>query len=245
MDNQLLDAKFSKIQKQLAQAYLNSQTKVIAEAEDLYLQMLESGEISYGQMVRYDRLYKINAAINQELKRLGQQEINILDKGMNELYMEVLSKVNPGMPYLHNQAAVQEVINRVWCADGKLWSDRIWTSKTELQQTLQEVLVDSVIRGKSHKFLVAKLKERFGVADSDAERLARTELNYVQNQAAMRGYLDAGYEYYEFITSHDNRTCGECEDLDGQIFAFKDAVVGVNYPPIHPNCRSNIVGYKE
>jgi SPP1 gp7 family putative phage head morphogenesis protein len=61
----------------------------------------------------------------------------------------------------------------------------------------------------------------------------------------MRGYLDAGYTQYQFITATDNITCDECGHLNRKIFSFADAQVGVNYPPIHPNCRSNVIGYKE
>jgi SPP1 gp7 family putative phage head morphogenesis protein len=56
--------------------------------------------------------------------------------------------------------------------------------------------------------------------------------------------MDAGYDMYEFISSIDDRTCDECADLDGQVFYFSEAEEGVNFPPIHPNCRSNIIGYK-
>ena len=48
-----------------------------------------------------------------------------------------------------------------------------------------------------------------------------------------------------FISHSDDRICDECDDLDGQVFAFVDAQEGVNFPPMHPNCRSNIIGYRE
>lgn len=245
MNNKLLDKKSEHIRKRLIKAYLASQKTIVDECESLYLEMLEDGDLSYSRLMRYDRYYKLNALINKELRKLGLEEIGILDIGMRELYTEVAAAINPSVPILINSAIVEETINRVWCPDGKLWSDRIWTSKDKLQLTLQQSLTNCVIQGKSHKVLTKELKQRFGVANHEAERLARTELNYIQNQAAVRGYIEAGYTHYKFITAIDGRTCGECEKLNGQVFSFAEAQVGVNLPPCHSNCRSNIIGYKE
>ena len=39
--------------------------------------------------------------------------------------------------------------------------------------------------------------------------------------------------------------CAEYRDLDGKRFRITDAVVGVNCPPMHPNCRCNAVSPRE
>lgn len=242
----LLDKSTNFIEKQLTTHYTRVAKEVISDAEDLYLEMLEAGEISYSQLYRYDRFYRLNASINQELKRLGTREIEILDAGMKNLYLRTGELISGSAEWaIINKQFAEEVVKRIWCADGKSWSDRIWSQKTQLQQELQDGLMNCVIAGSDHRKLVRTLQERFDVAHSNADRIVRTELNHVQNQAAMRGYLDAGYTHYQFLSALDSRTCGECEDLDGQVFAFVDAVEGINFPPIHPNCRSNIIGYKE
>lgn len=234
------------LEQQLTTAYTRVAKDVVGMAEDLYLEMLETGELSYSQLMRYDRFYRLNASINQELKRLGVRQIEMLDQGMLDLYLQTGEFITGSDSWaLINRAFAEEAVKRVWCADGKTYSERVWADKTKLQQELQQGIVDCVIAGSDHKKLVRTLRERFDVSHSSADRLVRTELNYIQNQAAARGYMDAGYTHYQFITAIDSRTCGECEDLDGQVFAFADAVVGVNYPPLHSNCRSNIIGYKE
>ena len=73
------------------------------------------------------------------------------------------------------------------------------------------------------------------------QRLVRTESNYCTNQAELRGYAAAGIEKYEYSALEDNRTSDICKALDGKVFDIKDAVVGVNYPPMHPFCRSSTV----
>lgn len=246
LQDELLVKSSNFIEQQLARDYSRVAKEVISDCEDLYLEMLEDGDMSYARLMRYDRYFKLNASINQELKRLGVREIEMLDRGMLNLYLQTgeLITGNPSWAII-NRAFAAEAVKRVWCADGKSFSDRIWEHKTALQQELQQGIVDCVIKGSDHRKLVRTLQERFDVAHSAADRLVRTELNHIQNQGAMRGYLDAGYTHYQFISALDNRTCDECEDLDGQVFAFVDAQEGVNFPPIHPNCRSNIIGYKE
>lgn len=51
--------------------------------------------------------------------------------------------------------------------------------------------------------------------------------------------------YYEYVTMRDGDVCGDCEWLDGKIFKYSEAVVGANYPPLHPNCRCVAIEIKE
>lgn len=244
--SELFNKQLKNIDKQLIREYSRVSKEVISDCEDLYLEMLEDGEMSYSRLMRYDRYYKLNASINQQLRRLGVREIEFLDRGMNQLYLDIGSFITGSETWaLINRAFAEEAVKRAWCYDGKTFSDRVWMHMNKLQAELQQGLIDCVVKGSDHRKLVRQLRDRFDVAHSDADRLVRTELNYIQNQAAMRGYLDAGYTHYEFISAVDDRICDDCDDLNGQVFAFIDAQEGVNFPPMHPNCRSNIIGYKE
>jgi SPP1 gp7 family putative phage head morphogenesis protein len=48
-------------------------------------------------------------------------------------------------------------------------------------------------------------------------------------------------EKYEFLAAIDSRTSKLCRDKDGKVFKLKDSKVGVNFPPLHPHCRSTII----
>lgn len=245
--NELLDKSANLIESQLITQYTRVAKNIISECEDLYLEVLESGRVmTYAEMMRYDRYFKLLASINQQLKRLGVRQIEILDRGMLNLYGLIGEQITGNEQFaILNRGIAEEAIKRVWCADGKLYSDRVWDNMNHLQITLQTGLIDCVIAGRSHTVLRRELQHRFNVSQSNANRLARTELNYIQNQAAIRAYQEAGYTHYKFITAVDNRMCDECGSLNGKIFSFAEAQVGVNLPPVHTNCRSNIVGYKE
>ena len=78
------------------------------------------------------------------------------------------------------------------------------------------------------------------VGYNNAERLVRTELNYVQNRAALDSIQSAGLEYYQYIAALDRRTCPRCGGLDGRVIALEEAMQGDNYPPLHPSCRCTV-----
>ncbi len=52
-----------------------------------------------------------------------------------------------------------------------------------------------------------------------------------------------GRDSYTYICNHSDTSCSQCAALHTEIFTVEDGVVGVNLPPIHPNCRCEIQGY--
>lgn len=80
------------------------------------------------------------------------------------------------------------------------------------------------------------------VGISNARRLVRTELNYVENQSAMDGIKEAGMKYYRFSATLDRRTSATCREHDGHVYPIGEYQPGSTAPPLHPNCRSTIAG---
>ena len=232
--------------EQLGKVYQEQAELVVKRIDELYLQMIDEGDLSLGNMYKQDRYYKLLANINKRLRELGLQEISIMDRGLMQAYFETGLAITGNAQFaIVNADLARKAVESIWCTDGQSWSDRIWKHKAELQSKLQQGIMDCVVTGRNHTYLIKELRNDFNVGYNEASRIVRTEINHVQNQAAMRGYLDAGYTMYQFISPSDNRSCGECEKLDGQVFLFSEAQEGVNFPPMHPNCRSNIIGYKE
>jgi SPP1 gp7 family putative phage head morphogenesis protein len=54
----------------------------------------------------------------------------------------------------------------------------------------------------------------------------------VTDAALLKAYKDAGVKKVEWVTQHDNRVCGECDEKDGQIYPIDSAP-----PKEHWNCR--------
>jgi len=72
--------------------------------------------------------------------------------------------------------------------------------------------------------------------------IARTETVRLANEGLKKVYLENDVSTYRYLAAIDDRTTEICRSLDGQVFLTKEATPGVNMPPMHPMCRSSIVG---
>ena len=129
------------------------------------------------------------------------------------------------------------MINTIWCADGKSWSERIWGKNEALKETLNEQLLYCVATGKNPSELKQLLQERFDVSFSQADALVRTELSHIQTQAAQKRYEDYGIDEVEIWAEKDERQCEHCGKLHTKRYP-----VGANVPvPAHPRCRCTVI----
>lgn len=131
---------------------------------------------------------------------------------------------------------IERAIQYPW--SGENFSERIWSNRDKLSRVLKTEITQSLIQGVNPQKLNKRIREQMGSGYKETQRLVRTELNYALNEATKIAYEEDEIEEYEFLAEIDNRTSAICKELNGQIFKVKDAVVGVNYPSMHPNCRS-------
>ncbi|MBQ9913543.1 MAG: minor capsid protein [Clostridia bacterium] len=129
------------------------------------------------------------------------------------------------------------MINNIWCADGKSWSDRVWTNIDKLQQTLNDNLIDCVVTGKKSTELKNILQNDFDVSYHRADSIVRTEMAHIQTQAAQQRYKDAGIEEVEVWADYDERRC----DICGELHETRHNINGVMPVPAHPNCRCVVI----
>lgn len=246
--------KEKEIEARLRKNYKRVADSVTTDIELLYLRLLDEGEDTLANnLYRYNRYYQLRERINLRLKELGADTLEELCKGMKDMYVwtstNALNDIGFETPSSLGLRGVAESLwdnreswsERVWCADGLNASQRIAKNMAKLQETLERGLQDCVARGVGKDELVKTLMKRFDVSYSDANRVARTELTYVQNQATKDSFVKAGVKEYEYLAEIDDRTSEECEELDGQRFPIESAIVGVNYPPRHPNCRCTVL----
>lgn len=206
----------------------------------LLTEEIGTGDFTVSDLYRYNRYYKTMNNLHTNLKALGAEEQIIYKDVLNQMYSlneQLIGKAIGFDPKIPEQL-VKDAINAVWCRDGKAWSDRVWDNKALLQETIQRGVIDSVVRGDSKAKLNKMLQERFEVGFSQADRIARTELAYVQNKSSIDKYAAAGVEYFEVLNTEDDRNCDECV---GGRFRIEEAEVGVNMPPFHPNCRCTVI----
>lgn len=236
-------------EKELAVKYQQAANRTIKDLTALYDKLLSSSgnnKVLVSDLYKYNRYFSIIKNINKQLKALGQQEIEITDAKLLDMYSKTSSSVGQSIEFNRdfNIRQARKILDSVWCNDGQHWSNRIWRNKAQLQIAIEDGLIDCIARGASRQDLIKTLMEKFDVGYKAADRIARTELSYVQNQAAFDKYKEAGIEEYEILSAKDSRLCSHCEELNGKRFRLDAAEVGVNYPPFHPNCRCCVLGVK-
>lgn len=239
------------IQKQLTKYYQTTAKHVIAEFERVYdkilLQKAEGKEITPALLYKLDTYWQMQGQLRRELTKLGEKEVALLTREFEINFFDIYYSIAPeGMKAFNtiDAAAAQQMINAVWLADGKSFSQRIWDNTNRLMETLNEQLIQVVATGKKTTELKSLLQERFGVSYSRANTLVRTELTHIQTVAAAKRYEDYGLSKYE-ILGNDDDSCGnhsvDCHEMNGKTFLYAEMNVGVNAPPFHPNCKCSII----
>nr|DAN67044.1 MAG TPA: minor capsid protein [Caudoviricetes sp.] len=132
-----------------------------------------------------------------------------------------------------------------WVGDGSTYSTDIWKNTGKLTSSIKDELLISLMTGRDTRGTAQAIAERFNVGQNDARRLVRTESAFFHNQMELLSYEEADIEKYIFVAVLDKRTSRICQEHDNQVYDRDKATPGVNYPPLHPWCRSTTVGYDE
>lgn len=138
---------------------------------------------------------------------------------------------------------VQAAIATNWA--GSNYSKRVWKNTKKLAESLEEVITQGLMTGQSIRDMELALEARVVSERYKINRIIRTEVNHCCNQGTMMSYKAAGTLRYIYLATLDMRTSSICRSLDKEVFFVSKAKVGVNFPPMHPNCRSTTMAYPE
>lgn len=138
---------------------------------------------------------------------------------------------------------IDTVIRRPWAQDGANFSERIWSNKEKLVNTLHTELTQQIIRGSDPRKAIDSLSKTMEVSKAQAGRLIMTESAAIASAATQDCFKELGVDQYEILAALDSRTCDICQELDGEVFTMKEYEVGMTAPPFHPNCRCTTIPY--
>ncbi|MRT37133.1 phage head morphogenesis protein [Acinetobacter sp. RIT698] len=74
----------------------------------------------------------------------------------------------------------------------------------------------------------------------DVDRVVRTARSHVSNQSYLSTWDALGFDFYKFFSVLDGRTSLLCASLDQTIWKKGDP--NIRHPPLHPHCRSSLLG---
>lgn len=138
---------------------------------------------------------------------------------------------------------VQAAIETEWA--GSNYSKRIWKNTDKLAKSLEQVITQGLMTGQSIRDMDLALEAKIDGGRYNINRVIRTEVNNCCNQGTLKSYKAAGVLRYIYLATLDLRTSSICRKLDKEVFFVSKAEQGVNFPPMHPHCRSTTMGYRE
>ena len=197
----------------------------------------------YNMTMKVNRLELLKAQIGLEMVA-GFDELQkyydeiLTDRTLSEFERQagILGKT------IQNNAKVADAIVNA-SFHNATYSDRIWMYQDMLKNELSSLLQTGLIQGQNPRRLATHLRKRFGVSQSNAERLMITELARVQTEAQKQSFERNGFEEYTFLALGD--ACPICKALDGKHFKVKKMMPGTNASPLHPRCRCSVAAYED
>lgn len=233
----------NKIAKELKRIYKRAFSDLDALLVEIYMQMAEDGGVSAANLYKYDRYSTLQSKIKELAHNLGSSEQIILTDYLKELYASEFQQYAEFMGdktfYNVSEAMVEAAVKTNW--SGEHFSRRIWNNKSQLVATLDRTVIDGVALGVGRQKMNKMILKHFDTAYYCADRIVRTESNFIYNRAHLDNYKQAGILKYEFLAEIDSRTSSKCKQYDRKIYYLVEAQVGWNYPPMHPNCRSTVI----
>jgi SPP1 gp7 family putative phage head morphogenesis protein len=240
----LTNKNIKQINNQLKKYYSKTMKSVIKDFEATYDKLLAAQEagkqLTPADLYKLDKYWEMQAQVKEELQKLGARQVVKMGDAFEVQFFDIYySFAIPGQTAFTtiDKQIVNELINSIWCADNKTFSDRVWDNVEDLIATLNDGLVDCVITGKKTTQLKKQLRERFGVSYNRANTVVRTEMSHIQNVAAQKRYEDYGLKEFEVWADKDERRCDICGGLHKKRYPM-----GAKIPvPVHPNCRCSII----
>ena len=159
-------------------------------------------------------------------KTVKQEFLKIINEIYQTIYDEAIDMGFDGDIRNLDEAWIEEFFDRFNPVTKYVFSNEIERKESRLFEAL---VSNELERLKSYAY---------------AERLIVSQIEQyaidLEDSIAMVVYEDTGVEKVMWVAENDEKTCGVCNELDGQIFALSDAP-----PKQHHNCRCYLIPVKE
>ncbi|MHA1302983.1 MAG: minor capsid protein [Candidatus Heimdallarchaeaceae archaeon] len=240
--------KYGKIEESPVFTTLENGTKVISGTSS---KLIVPAAVAYFSLKKGTRLSKLQSQLYDILKDLAKENNQVFKAGLGttakDMYYDSLYEIYRGVGIgtsfnlLTEPQVLSLIRNEV---NGQNFSTRIWNNRDKLANVVNQTLKTGITQGLSNGEMTKRISENMKSGQKVTARLLRTEVTNSMAQAAKISYERSGIvKEYIYIATLDNLTSSICTALDGEVFKVSEAVAGLNYPPMHPNCRSTTSAY--
>ena len=118
-----------------------------------------------------------------------------------------------------------------------------------LRKKVEYVIRDGFSQGQTNQQIINRIKGRKSLDYKDGllqseryviERQVRTARSHVSNTSYLQTYEALGFTHIKFVSVLDGRSSFTCANLDQTMWKIDDPKI--RRPPLHPNCRSTLIG---
>ena len=242
-----LTAQFNK----LSNSQLNRLTEILSELSDSERNALKSLNFSSGAKSSKN-IEEIKTILNDWFKAVDTELFEQFDKSALQLavYEATYSaKLVAGAAAVVNVEKIYKATKKVPYAGGQLVDYLFADIAANLRKKVEHVIRDGISQGQTNQQIVQRIKGRKandyrdGLLQSERyviERQVRTARSHVSNTSYLQTYEALGFTHIKFVSVLDGRSSFTCANLDQTMWKIDDPKI--RRPPLHPNCRSTLIG---
>ena len=188
--------------------------------------------------------YQVNKQLNKCFTYSNDIVKELLEKSVVNAYSDSAKNVNYAYGMEATKSIAKERVTKIlmepW--SGANFSESIWSNRDKLAGVVRNELTKGIYQGKSSRNICNEISKRMEGSKDDIMRVVRTERSHAVNKAKLEQYKDTGFMKYKYKAAiGQSRTCERCREEHNKVIALENAIVGENFPPLHPNCRCTVV----
>ncbi|WP_238143810.1 minor capsid protein [Streptococcus suis] len=198
----------------------------------------------YNLKMKVSRLELLKAELTLEIQNLTAEVNEIFDKARTDEYLNEYKR-QAGILGISSSGAKKRM-QAILDADfyGQKFSARVWGG-LGLRATLQRDVFGSLNRiftdMMGYKQEMKRLAKKYGTSEQNAKRLLKTEIARINADTQYDMLKDNGFTHLIYVA--EPGACEVCQALDGVAIPIDKVEKGVNFYPMHPNCRCSAYGH--
>lgn len=243
---------------ELWQIFSNQSNEMVLKLRDLLDELSEQEKIALsGALYTTPKLKEVQSLINQWYASISVvlPETFAVTATAFAVYESMwLSKALNNPIKEPNGKKLYTMIRHKPLTGGALVDSLLENIATTARQKVEYAIRDGINSGQTNYEIVKRIrgydktidgkKVHFdGLIDQsfkDVDRAVRTARSHVSNQSYLSTWEALGFDFYKFFSVLDGRTSLLCASLDQTIWKKGDP--DIRHPPLHPHCRSSLLG---
>lgn len=235
----------------LSDAQLMRLSELLGELSDSERKALQS--INFSSKTKTSKnIEEIRSILNEWFKSLDVELFEQFDKSALQLAVYEASysaKLVAGSAAVVNAEKIYKTVRGTPFAGGQLVEYLFADIAASLRKKVEYVIRDGISQGQTNQQIIQRIKGRKSLdykdgllesSRSSIERQVRTARSHISNGAYFETFRALGSTHIKFISVLDGRTSLGCSQLDQKVWEIDDPKI--RKPPLHPNCRSMVIG---